>query len=164
MSKRHFAGEAGDSLQDDIVTRLRAEKCVVTNGVRRAVPIDPIHLEAASEIERLRAENQMLNEALVHKGTKQVAKIVSTTSSCDEWMLPIFAKDNRHLCDSCNGEKYHHSYEWVPAITAFGGSYKPWPLELISKWREDDLITAERYHFLVSVTKDFNKTKAVSGE
>ena len=43
-------------MQDDIVTRLRAEKCVVTNGVRRAVPIDPIYLEAADEIERLRAE------------------------------------------------------------------------------------------------------------
>lgn len=118
----------------------------------------------AAEIERLRNENQMLNEALANKGTKQVAKIVSTTSSCDEWMLPIFAKHNRHLCDGCGREKFHHSYEWVPAVTPLGGSYKPWSLEQIDKWREDDLISKERYHFLISVTEDFDKPKAVRYE
>lgn len=139
---------------DDIVNRLREKY----SGQL------PICAEAAAEIERLRAENQMLNEALANKGTKQVAKIVSTTRSCDEWMLPIFAKNNRHLCDACNGEKYHHSYEWVPALTPFGGSYKPWSLEQIDEWWEDDLISKERYHFLISVTEDFDKPKAARGE
>lgn len=159
-------------MTDDIVTRLREGhgqgcKCYADYWYEcacDAVWAEQYINEAADEIERLRAENQMLNEALANKGTKQVAKIVSTTSSCDEWMLPIFAKHNRHLCDSCNGEKYHHSYEWVPALTPFGGSYKPWSLEQIHKWREDDLITAERYHFLISVTEDFDKPKAVRGE
>ena len=147
---------------DDIVTRLRERAIVLfSNGADGNAFIDE---HAADEIERLRAENQMLNEALANKGTKQVAKIVSTTSSCDEWMLPIFAKHNRHLCDGCGREKYHHSYEWVPAVTPLGGSYKPWSLEQIDKWREDDLISKERYHFLISVTEDFDKPKAVRGE
>lgn len=148
-------------MTDDIVTRLRQEWEYGNNA--KGCDYE-MFAQAADEIERLRVVNQMLNEALSNKGIKQVAKVVSTTGSCDEWMLPIFAKDNRHLCDGCGGEKYHHSYEWVPAITPFGGSYKPWSLEQIHKWREDDLITNERYHFLVSVTKDFDKPKAVRGD
>ena len=146
-------------MSDDIVTRLR-------NHVRGDYEKTAEYLLglAADEIERLQAENQMLNEALANKGTKQVAKIVATTSSCDEWMLPIFAKNNRHLCDACGGEKYHHSYEWVPALMPIGGSYKPWSLEQIDEWWEDGLITAERYYFLISVTEDFDKPKAVRGE
>ena len=149
-------------MEPDIYEWLRERQTItspsgITYDVRR-------FKEAADEIERLRNENQMLNEALANKGTKQVAKIVSTTSSCDEWMLPIFAKHNRHLCDGCGREKFHHSYEWVPAVTPLGGSYKPWSLEQIDKWREDDLISKERYHFLISVTEDFDKPKAVRGE
>lgn len=155
-------------MSDDIVNRLReyspatCSPCDTWGKCGYGEPCDcTCHVhpcrEAADEIERLRNENQMLNEALVNKGTKQVAKIVSTTSSCDEWMLPIFAKHNRHLCDGCGREKFHHSYEWVPAVTPIGGSYKPWSLEQIDKWREDDLISKERYHFLISVTEDFDK-------
>lgn len=148
-------------MTDDIVARLRRMDASIPS-------VDPDKYvsptEAADEIERLRAENQMLNEALANKGTRQVAKIVSTTSSCDEWMLPIFAKHNRHLCDGCGREKFHHSYEWVPAVTPLGGSYKPWSLEQIDKWWENDLISKERYHFLISVTEDFDKPKAVRGE
>ena len=153
-------------MSDDIVTRLRRHSHTeypMGDGQVFRLKM-PVLSEAADEIERLRAENQMLNEALASKGTKQVAKIVATTSSCDEWMLPIFAKNNRHLCDACGGEKYHHSYEWVPALMPIGGSYKPWSLEQIHKWRDDGLINNERYHFLVSVTKDFDKPRVAEDE
>ncbi len=140
-------------MNDDIVTRLR--QFGDSNG---------LDAEAADEIERLRAENQMLNEALANKGTKQIAKIVSTTSSCDELMYPIFSPKDRHLCDGCGREKFHLAYEWVPDVTPFCSSYKPWSLEQIDEWWEDDLISAERYHFLISVTEDFDKHKAVRGE
>lgn len=67
---------------------------------------------------------------------------------------------DRHLCDGCGREKFHHSYEWVPDVTPFCSSYKPWSLEQIDEWWEDDLISAERYHFLISVTEDFREARS----
>ena len=119
---------------------------------------------AADEIERLRAEVSRLGSFLHPVGTISAARPAKPMPACDEWTLPIFATTNRHLCDGCSGEKYDHTYEWVPAVTPFGGSRRPWSVEQINEWHDSGLITPEHRDLLLAATRAFDESKAVQND